>query len=215
MKRSVLSAIASFALLVGAMASNATAQEPPKWQGLYGGFYTGYAALGNDYTDSVLGSLDLDIDGWINGLTVGMNWRHGQFLFGIEVDGAIVDAGDDVACAGGRCRVDWNSYGSARGRIGWIFGDEDDYAVYVTGGFAAADFDARSTLVGGNGYTEAGWVIGGGIEAYVFNTNFISNKIEYTYSDFGNGHSFPIGSADTADIESDAHILKIGMNIHF
>jgi opacity protein-like surface antigen len=218
MKRIGLAAIALVVITLSALTSPAKAQEPPKWQGLYGGFYRGWAAVDDSY-DDFFGSDDLDVEGWLTGLVGGYNHRMGQWLIGIEVDGAIVDAGDEAdMCIFPPCRLDWNNLGTFRGRLGWIFGEEDQFAVYVTGGYATSGWDFTTSL-GTNHFVLDGWLIGGGFEAYLFNTNWISNKIEYNYIDFGGGsETFGFGTAapESAAYGADsAHVLKTGLNIHF
>jgi len=198
----------------------ANAQEPPKWDGLYGGFHTGFAIAKGDWTDNVFGQFDIDIEGWLVGLPAGWNFRHDNILYGIEVDGSLVDAGDDFApCAGGPpCRVDWNSLGTFRGRLGWIMGDQDQYALYITGGYAVSGWDALVAIPGGtNGFVRHGWLIGGGGEAYLFDTNWLSTKIEYNYISFtGGAKTYTAGSVDSITIDVDhAHVVKFGLILHY
>ncbi len=217
MKRIAFS-LAIAAIMLGMLAQRSQAQEPETFQGLFGGFFSGYVGSDEQYNDDIFGSGDMDLDGWINGLTLGYNHKHDRFLFGVEVDGSILEAHDNQTCpAGGRCETDLNWLGMVRGRVGYIFGDEQLYALYFTGGYALLGVNINNSLAltGPKRYTEKGFVIGGGGEAYLFDTNWISTKIEYLYIDFGDAQGFFTGSADTGTLKLDMHILKIGLNLHF
>jgi opacity protein-like surface antigen len=221
MKRFLISAAIGFSMLFGQAASDSATAEPPKWNGFYGGIFTGYATIDEEWSDNVFGPQNFDLEGFINGLVVGYNWSNGRLLLGAEVDGAILDVGDTVTgcagAAGGICQIDWNSLITVRGRIGWIFGDEQEYALYVTGGYAASHIDVTGAGVGPpvNEFTLRGYTIGGGGEAYLFDTNWISTKIEYLFIDMGNSRDYLLGSVDTATFEGEGHVVKFGLNIHF
>ncbi len=218
MKRTTLALFSAFAAGLVALASPANAQEPPKWQGLYAGFYTGWIGIDDDYSSSVLASPgNMDIDGWLNGLVGGYNYRHGNWLFGVEVDGAIVDAGDEPdACVGTPCRLDMDNLGTFRARVGWIFGEEDQYAAYITGGYATSGWEWND-IADREHFTRHGYVVGAGLEAYLFNTNWISNKIEFNYIGFSGGdEALATGSVSQVFYDPDgAFLLKFGLNLHF
>jgi outer membrane immunogenic protein len=211
--------VAAFLLAFVLLAPQSKAQEPVPFHGLYGGFYSGYVAVDEEYTD-VLGPRNYELDGWINGLTAGYNHRHDRILVGVEVDGGILEVHDREAGCGvvPTCEIDISWLVTARGRLGYIFGDQEHYALYFTGGFAAVGYDV--TVAGGGvkeKFHDSGFVVGGGGEAYLFGTNWLSTKIEYLYIGFtGGANSFTQNSVDTATIELDAmHIVRAGLNIHF
>lgn len=217
MKRIVFG-LAIFALAVGLLPTQSKAQAPDTFQGLFGGFFSGYVGADDKFTDNTSGPGDLDLDGWINGLTVGYNHKFDRILVGIEADGSILEAHDRQTCpGGGTCETDLNWLGMVRGRVGYIFGDEQLYALYVTGGYAIVGVNVNNSLAltGPKRFNETGFVIGGGGEAYLFDTTWISTKVEYLYIDFGESETFFTGSVTTGDIDLSMHILKIGLNIHF
>jgi hypothetical protein len=207
--------VATILLAVGSPAG----AEPLRWQGLYAGLYRGATYIDDSYRDQNFPAADdsLDMTGFITGLVGGYNHRYGQFLFGVEVDGGIVDAGDEPdGCLLPPCRLDWNNLGTFRGRLGWIFGEEDRFAIYATGGYAVSSWEWNHGAFGG--ITEMnlhGWLIGGGFEMYLFGTSWLSNKIEYNYIDFSGSEDFPTGTSGTGSYSADAHLVKFGLNIHF
>ena len=207
----------TFLLVFGFLGKRADAQSPDYFSGFYGGFFSGYVGVDDNFDDTI-GSANFDIEGWINGLTAGYNHKHDRFLIGVEVDGAILEAGDRLACpGGGTCEVELSWLGTARGRVGYLFGDELEYALYVTGGVAVLGVGFSANLAPGSPfhYHETGFVVGGGGEAYLFDTSWISTKIEYLYVDFGDGKTSPTGTTTAASLDLNMHILKVGLNLHF
>lgn len=210
--------LAVTALMLGMLSQPSKAQQPETFQGLFGGFFSGYVGAVDDYRDTAFGPGDMDLDGWINGLTAGYNHKFDRILVGVEVDGSLLEAHDRQTCpAGGTCETDLNWLGMVRGRVGYIFGDEQLYALYFTGGFAIVGVNINNSLAltGPKHFSETGYVIGGGGEAYLFDTNWISTKVEYLYVDFGESETFFTGSVTTGTLDLSMHIVRVGLNIHF
>ena len=114
-------------------------------------------------------------------------------------------------------------FGTLRGRLGVT--PADRWWLYVTGGLAYGDVTTTETLVVNGALMsvrtdsiKAGWVLGAGIETFVWNNWTV--KLEYLYIDFGN-----VGAATFAGITPIAlvtgssrltdNIVRVGFNYHF
>jgi outer membrane immunogenic protein len=164
------------------------------WTGFYVGAFGGY---GFGESDDGLGTID--IEGALAGGTVGYNHQIGQFVVGLEADGAWSGIeGDD---AGFETSIDWLS--TVRGRVGFAL---DNFLIYGTGGAAIGEvtyFDG----VDEDSDTRVGWTAGGGVEAAL--TDNISIKGEYLYVDLGEEEL--LGT----DVDFNAHTVKGGINYRF
>lgn len=167
-----------------------------------------------------------DLDGYLLGGQAGYNWQSGSLVFGIEGDMSwanIDGSGSDVdprpeSESVPSFEIGW--IGTVRGRLGYAM---DRLMVYGTGGVALTGVDANISNVEGAGdkrsddNTYIGWTLGAGAEFAV--TDSMSVKAEYLYSDFGlksSNFGDVYGAGDlTADAEIEAHVVKIGVNIHF
>lgn len=167
------------------------------WSGFYIGAFGGYGFGESD--DAGLGASDLE--GALAGGTVGYNHQIGQWVVGLEADGAWsgIDNEDDNLAYD--ASIDWLS--TVRGRVGFAF---DNFLVYGTGGAAIGEV---STEVGGieDSDTRVGWAAGGGVEAAV--TDNISIKGEYLYVDLGDEE------LNGADVDINAHTIRGGINYRF
>jgi outer membrane immunogenic protein len=112
--------------------------------------------------------------------------------------------------------VNWIA--SVTGRLGYT---QNNWLLYVKGGGAWADFDqtaaypAVATTISN---TRSGWTAGAGLE-YAFTPGW-SAKVEYQYYDFGSdryNYTFaaPAGVVFPADIDSQIHTVKVGLNWRF
>lgn len=170
MKKTVLAAVASFAIASGAGVMQASAAdyfEPAPapvpapilhdWSGFYIGGHVGYGgadfdgrAVGRDPAGAVVfdASDDFNADGIVGGLHGGFNWQVGSFVLGVEGDVSFVDWSDSAiyldgtGAEVGRARVDVDFLASVRGRLGMAL---DTLLLYGTGGIAFADAEARAS----------------------------------------------------------------------
>jgi outer membrane immunogenic protein len=180
------------------------------WSGFYIGAMGGY---GSENTSDALG-----IKGGFAGGTVGYNWQFGQFVAGIEADGAWADINNGATeVVGGipvtvTAKVD--SMATVRGRFGVAV---DQVLFYGTAGLALADTKISGSALGltlSDSQTMTGWTAGAGIE-WMFLPHW-SLKGEYLYRSFG-GQTFfasqfaPGIQTGTLNINSG----QVGINYHF
>ena len=159
------------------------------WSGFYAGGLIGYG------TGDAGG---YEPDGFLGGLTAGINYQLDQILIGAETDIALGGISEEGAVD---YSLDW--VGTVRGRIGFAF---DRFVVFGTGGFAWTN--AEIDGAGEDSNTHGGWTVGGGIEAAV--TGNISAKIDYLYMNFTEETYTPGGV-----IEPDLHTFRLGVNYKF
>ena len=139
-------------------------------------------------------------NGGTGGIQAGYNWQAGNVVYGAEVDFDALDLNGsrsittEYLSAPGTfftinqsIKTDWLF--TARPRIGWV---SNNWLLYATGGLAVTELKFNNTFTdtfaaayesGSISKTEAGWVVGGGVE-YGFTNNW-SAKLEYLYMDFG------------------------------
>lgn len=186
----------------------------PIWEGAYVGINGGYG-----WSQSAA-----DADGFIGGGQLGYNWQRGNVVFGIEGDIQASDLSDaqDFTYAGGfgRARSDIDWFSTVRGRIGIANGPT---LFYLTGGVAFADIDTQIAAVDGGvpiafsgSDTQTGYTVGGGLE-YKLSQNW-TMKAEYLYLDFGSDKIAgfdALGNRYTADVDTDAHVARLGVNYKF
>ncbi len=171
------------------------------WSGLYVGVNGGYGWSAN--------SDFLDPTGGFGGGQIGYNFQRGNIVFGLETDfqgSAISDSG-----WGGKSALDW--FGSVRGRLGYAF---DRTLVYATGGFGYGNVSNGGCFQGdcGGSETQAGWVVGAGVEYKI--TPVWSAKAEYQYFDLDAPYSSPVGplgygSGDHTQFST----VRLGVNYFF
>jgi outer membrane immunogenic protein len=114
-------------------------------------------------------------------------------------------------------------FGTFRGRLG--FTPSDRWLVYATGGLAYGEIQSNGTLtvIAGTSVAaststiNAGWTIGGGIEAALRDS--WTARFEYLYIDFGSvGNAFT-GIAPFTPITTNSrvtdNIVRFGLNYHF
>lgn len=225
MKRILLATVAVAALATSALAADIPRRGPAPapytppiytftWTGFYIGGQVGYGWGDNRISETgVAGaSVKNSLDGFLGGVHVGANWQINQFVLGLEGDIEYsglngrrgVGAPFTVATA---FDTEFNWQGSIRGRAGFAF---DRALLYVTGGFAFADFDrkyfvpALTTI----SETKSGYTIGGGIE-YAFTNNWTARG-EYRYSDFGKVSDTVGGVAYRNNV--DQHTVRLGVS---
>lgn len=177
------------------------------WSGFYLGAMGGYA----QENSSGIGTLS----GGFAGGTAGYNWQAGNFVFGLEADGAWADIGASVGIAG-LASVDYTirATGTVRGRVGYAF---DTVLLYATGGYAWSDNRLSATALGvsiSDSKFHSGWAAGAGVEV-MFAPKW-SVKAEYLYKSLESATYFggtvpggvPVG---TINLNS----VQVGVNYHF
>ena len=191
---------------------------PWTWSGYYVGAHAGYAwardpfdNLVPTFNGNVVNGVPLngvDSRGFVGGFQAGANWQSGSVVGGLEIDlsGTDVRGTTSNAVAGvgtfGQAtqtdKLDW--FGSARARIGYLV--SPSVLLYATGGPGWArmvtDQETVTTVTGAVPPTTTtsvvtpswmfGWVAGAGVEARLWNTNWLA-RVEYLHYDFGSGSS--------------------------
>jgi outer membrane immunogenic protein len=193
MSRTILAAIAAFALTTTALTVTARAadvvEQPPAppaapiitapaftWSGFYIGGNVGYGWADAGPNDD---------NGVIGGGHVGYNYEWNPIVLGIEGD---MDASGMKF--DGRS-VDYTITG--RARLGYAF---DRWMIYGTGGVAYAKAGP---------FDDTGWVAGAGIEWAA--TNHIVPGIEYLHYGFGN--------FDHTGIDANADVIRARISFKF
>jgi outer membrane immunogenic protein len=162
--------------------------------------------------------------GGLIGGTVGYNWQWTNWVAGIEADygwSHIAAIGHDAAVfptctAGGigQCGATLESFGTARGRLGYSF---NRLLVYGTAGLGFGDLkgiisNPGSAITGTGSKTNTGFVYGGGLEA-MLGQNWTA-KIEYLHVDLGDGPVVTNGTARQA-LDWKTDIVRVGLNYKF
>jgi outer membrane immunogenic protein len=179
------------------------------WTGFYAGINGGYG-WGRSSWDGFAN--DTDVSGGLVGVTAGYNWQTGAFVLGLEGDidwSNIRGSFASAACPFG-CETRNNYLGTVRGRVGYAF---DRVMPYVTGGLAVGDIQARPTGFAGASTTNAGWTVGGGIEAAVFGN--VTAKLEYLYVDLGSLGCSAVSCGLASNVDLRTNVVRAGLNLRF
>jgi outer membrane immunogenic protein len=204
-------------------------QPAPGWAGFYAGVYAGYGWGSSNVTFSgplaaafpgagLPTSLKTSPDGFMAGAQVGYNWQWGYIVFGPEIDfgysgirgSASVTVFPNTLSASQK--VDW--FGTARGRIGYVF--LNDWLLYATGGasFGEVAFDSSLNGIPTSGSKQAfGYTFGGGMEYAIFHR--WSLKAEYLYYDLGSLSATNAGIGLITTAQFRGHIGRGGVNFRF
>ncbi len=226
------------------------------WTGWYAGMNAGWIRSETDTKLTTLrgsfdnvngallpGSFSNNQDGFLAGLTLGYNQKMGAaFVAGIETDIAWTDidgrrSGSNTASTGqpvgnqpntasATVSQEMNWFGTVRARAGWLASQQ--MLLYVTGGLAYADLDARTTAAladstgavlgtasGKSDDWKAGWTVGGGMEWLLGNKTTL--KGEYLYYDLNDtsvtANVAGGGGSATYKNENTGHIVRMGLNV--
>jgi outer membrane immunogenic protein len=212
----------------------ALAPAPFSWSGFYIGGHVGAGWGTKEWSDLVIDGDPItaapfgnyNINGFLGGGQIGLNWQSGWTVFGVEADASWSDLHGGGGCffAGKfscRSKVEW--FGTVTGRVGAAV---DRALIYLKGGGAWAH-EKHDIFFNGKGGgliarlsdTRWGWTVGGGIE-YAFAPAW-SAKVEYNYLDFGKkGHGFSFDDGQTIvnfgmDVRQSIHAVKFGLNYRF
>jgi|SRR5665213_849270 len=167
------------------------------WSGPYIGLSGGYAWGGSGSGD-----------GGLIGGTLGYNFQSGPWVFGLEGDMNWTRINGSSPCGLTTCGTDNHWLATVRGRFGYAMGATGSVLPYITGGAAFGDIENTVAGVGTVSSSEAGWTLGGGIEAAI--SGPLTAKLEYLYVDLGDGPTL-------AGVGSNFHtnIIRAGLNYRF
>ena len=222
--RKFLLASAAFALAFAAAANAADLQRAPPpvmptkgppfvspvldWTGFYVGV-NGGGGWGHSWSDLTGG---FHTSGGVVGGTAGYNAQFGSWVLGLEGDLDWSDVGgtsNAAGCPGCGVQNDW--LGTARGRVGYAFGN---FLPYVTGGLAVGDVNATAPGFTGQTNTQVGWAAGAGAE-YALSRNW-SAKLEYLHVDLGRFDcNVNCGGTPTDNVSSHENLVRGGINFRF
>ena len=222
--RKFLLASAAFALAFAAAANAADLQRAPPpvmptkappfvspvldWTGFYVGV-NGGGGWGHSWSDLTGG---VHTSGGVVGGTAGYNAQFGSWVLGLEGDLDWSDVGgtsNAAGCPGCGVQNDW--LGTARGRVGYAFGN---FLPYVTGGLAVGDVNATAPGFTGQTNTQIGWAAGAGAE-YALSRNW-SAKLEYLHVDLGRFDcNVNCGGTPTDNVSSHENLVRGGINFRF
>jgi outer membrane immunogenic protein len=174
------------------------APSAPSWTGFYVGLQGGYGFGTADWGG---GAVDVDMDGFLVGGTLGYNLQTGSWVWGIEGD--IAWSNIEGSFGALTSSIEW--FGTARGRIGYA--GWGGMMPYITAGAAFAGVE-NSIGAASTSDTRIGWTAGVGLE-YMMWSNW-SVKLEYLYAD--------LGTADgpgAVNVDMTTNIVRAGLNYRF
>lgn len=211
------------ALYIGVAGHAAQAEDESNlFDGFYGGLAGGYVAIDESWGTVGTGgpaSANLSLDGGAGGLTVGYGWNMGDFLLGLEADGTIAATHDSNVCSAmaAICDIDVDGIATFRARGGFIFGEHNHLTAYVTGGLGVVWYGATNPGIGGlsTHETDLTYVVGGGLEGYLFDTEWLSTKLEYLFVGLDRTYTYTIGGGIGRLNFNGIHMIKWGWNFHF
>ena len=210
-------------LAMGFAGHSAQAEDDnPLFDGFYGGLAGGYVVIDERWGTAGTGgpaAANLSLDGGAGGLTVGYGWNLGNVLLGVEADGMITAANDSNVCSGmgAVCDIDIDGIATYRARAGLIFGEYDHLTAYVTGGLGMVWYGATNPANPGGSAdeTDLTYVVGGGLEGYLFDTEWLSTKLEYLFVGLDRTYTYTIGGGTGRLNFNGIHMIKWGWNFHF
>lgn len=185
------------------------------WSGFYVGLNAGYGFADASATASAGGlsaSTSENLDGFVGGGQIGVNYQAGPMVFGIEgdFDGTSQNKTTTFIAGSDTNKIPW--IGTVRGRIGVAV---DRVLFYGTGGVGWGEFQSDVTVTGGTAtgsQTHAAWVAGAGVEAALAQ-NWTA-RLEYLYLDTGNLNLASIGPVTVTGKVQD-NIVRAGVNYKF
>jgi len=217
----------------------ATAPQPWTWTGFYLGGHAGYGTVADPFTSltvlpTAVSLNGFDSHGFVGGFQAGANWQSGALVGGLEIDlsGAHINgSASPIIVRGGsltESQTDtFDRIGSARARLGYLI--TPSLLLYGTAGLGWTRFTSEQDLVSTSA-TQAsqinsnpawlfGWVAGTGIEARLWNTNWLA-RLEYLHYDFGQGSSseqFTAGIPTNVNTSGrrTADIVRTGLSYKF
>jgi opacity protein-like surface antigen len=196
------------------------------WTGPYVGVSAG-STWGRTHWASQGGTVDPDYAGVLAGGQAGYNFQTGKFVWGIEGDAGLSNAGGAKPCPVQpvlySCEDDVGALGSLTGRFGYTWGRA---LFYAKGGWAFGEVTAGTSLNPVNPALgllpapagikstnwENGWTAGAGMEFAL--TNRWSAKAEYMHYAFPQ-YAFAGAQNAAANATTTGDAVRIGVNYHF
>ena len=161
---------------------------------------------------------EIDTDGLLGGGQLGYLHQISNIVFGIDVSGSASNVNETIASptvAGDTWDAGLNVLFLAQARLGWT---QDQWLVFVQGGYAGAEADATGTAPGGPVGAATlwhdGWTVGGGVMLQL--DDGISIGAEYNYVDLEEERYNVVAAppTDLVDVDHEIHIFKFTGTIH-
>ena len=184
-------------------------QEAHDWRGSYfgiqgGGVFGSDAAISGPIANPTTFFNGSNLDGVHGGIFGGYNFQSGNIVFGIDNDFSFTSSDTVFAF---ETSTDLRTLSSVRGRVGYAF---DRVLPYVTGGLAYGNVRFRSAQLSESQF-QFGWTAGAGVETAL--TDYVSARVQYTYSDFGSDGFLPnAGGGVNIDLGG-IHTIRAGISI--
>lgn len=228
MKRIFLTCIGACALALPAVAADVPVKAPVvkapvsapvfNWTGFYVGGTAGYGWGESRHCEGGACTFNFDVDGFVGGGTIGLNYQWANWVVGLEADlshadvaGSTTGVGSPFGCGATlNCSTELSWLATGRVRAGAAF---DRIFAYVTAGVAKGRLHAASGPIAAfsGEVTKSGRVVGVGVE-YAFAPNW-SAKIEYLRVDLG---SFNFATPPTFSAEEGKFsLVRAGVNYRF
>ena len=205
------------------------------WTGAYIGGNAGYAFDAKSSFNTTVGAnrsfLQSSSNGFTGGGQIGYNMQLGNAPFlggfggfgggglvlGVEADASYTDLNKSTAFGGAPYYANTQFVGTARGRVGYAFGN---MLVFGTGGFAYGGVK-DSVGVATADKIATGYAYGGGIEyaiptssfVNVFHSSAVTLKAEYLHYDLGS-QALNSGRINSS-VKNDGNIVRAGINYKF
>lgn len=182
---------------------------PFDWTGVYLGVMGGYGIASHAAINGIQ-LTNADLKGGFIGSTLGYNYQIGQFVIGIEDDGAWSGISKTWPIGFGSLQDNILAIGSLTGRAGFA---ANNFLIYGKSGYAYMLNEISATGPGGFVWERrlhSGWTVGGGLE-YGFTNNW-SAKAEYMFTQY---LATPYLSLNNATITTDVQTVKLGINYRF
>ena len=236
------SAVAAFAADLPSRRAPPVYIPPPlpvfTWTGAYIGGNAGYAFDSKSSFNTTVGAghsfLQSTSSGFTGGGQIGYNMQLGNapllggfggfgglggggIVIGVEADAAYTDLNTNLAFGGAPYYAHTQFVGTARGRVGYAFGD---VLVYGTGGFAYGGVKDGVGVATANKIA-TGYAYGGGIEyaipttsfVNVFHSGAVTLKAEYLHYDLGS-QALNSGRINSS-VKNDGNMVRGGINYKF
>jgi outer membrane immunogenic protein len=228
--KTIVAALTTAGLSAGMSAAAFAADLPPayvkaplvpaySWTGCYVGVHAGGGIIGTSFAANGTASTDGG-GGALAGGQAGCNYQAGQFVFGLEGEGAwsgITDRFHEVDSDGSTTQTGRNRWDADLAvRVGFAV---DRTLVYGKAGAAFGSFefkeDDSNSFSRSQATTLNGLLLGAGVE-YAFASNWTA-KLEYNVVDFvAKDVSFSTSNGPFTESESaKKQIVKVGVNYRF
>lgn len=195
------------------------------WTGFYIGGHGGGAwgeKCFTEFTPAAVNRGCHDVDGWLGGGQIGVNWQTGNIVFGVEFSGSAADIDGTHVVPNNDAIPDTlhtkiNSIFLLTGRVGLAW---NQLLAYVTGG--GAWVRENYTFADGGGptlharETRGGWTIGAGVE-YALSQNW-SLAAQYNFVELGDRNRTLAAPGETPldyRMDQHLHLATVRLNYRF